>query len=169
MNGKLIAGGSYYEGNNLVVWDGQTWEVLEGGTNDRVNALASDGVNLYVGGNFTMAGNVPSNHIASIPLAVLPTQTEASPELPSGASLQQAYPNPFGRSTTVPFTLDQPGAVTLRVFDVLGRSVAVLADGAYPDGAHAVTWDAAGLANGVYLVRFDAPGTTQTRRLVVSH
>jgi hypothetical protein len=44
----------------------------------------------------------------------------------------------------------------LEVYDVLGRRVATLAEGRHGAGHHAVTWDADGLASGIYLCRLKA-------------
>jgi len=63
------------------------------------------------------------------------------------------YPNPFNGSAVISFDLPRPQTVTVTVFDVQGRSVAVLADhqtlGA---GRNTVHWNAAGFASGPYFV-----------------
>jgi hypothetical protein len=65
-------------------------------------------------------------------------------------SLLPNYPNPFNPVTTIPFTLRQRTTVTVKVFDLLGREVAVLLNESRPAGAHAVSWSAEGLRAGVY-------------------
>ena len=55
----------------------------------------------------------------------------------------------------------------LTIHDVRGRTVANLADGIVPAGHHVRTWDSAGVAAGVYFIRFEAPGFHADRRLVV--
>ncbi|HIL58420.1 MAG TPA: T9SS type A sorting domain-containing protein, partial [Rhodothermales bacterium] len=59
------------------------------------------------------------------------------------------------------------GAVRLAVYDLLGREVAVLAEGTRPAGAHTARFDSRALAAGAYLVRLDAGGQSATRRLTV--
>ena len=81
---------------------------------------------------------------------------EAPLEVPEAFVLLQNYPNPFNPSTQIQFELRNAGAVTVQVFDALGRHVATLADGLYAAGAHAVEWnatDAAGrsVPSGVYV------------------
>ncbi|MEM1041499.1 MAG: PQQ-dependent sugar dehydrogenase [Bacteroidota bacterium] len=73
-----------------------------------------------------------------------------------------AFPTPFAEQTTVRYALDAPGPVRLAVYDVLGREVAVLAEGRAGAGRHEAVFEAARLPSGVYLVRLDAAGTVRT-------
>ncbi|PAP78114.1 hypothetical protein [Rubrivirga marina] len=77
------------------------------------------------------------------------------------------HPNPISRAASVPFGLAAPGDVRLRVVDVLGREVAVLADGAHAAGEHRAALDASRLATGVYVVVLDADGRRATRTITV--
>ncbi|HIG75829.1 MAG TPA: T9SS type A sorting domain-containing protein [Bacteroidetes bacterium] len=81
--------------------------------------------------------------------------------------LEAAYPNPVRQSATVAYVLPAEGAVRLAVYDLLGREVAVLAEGTRPAGAHTARFDSRALAAGAYLVRLDAGGQSATRRLTV--
>jgi hypothetical protein len=78
-----------------------------------------------------------------------------------------ASPNPFAASTTIRFALAAPSAVRLAVYDVLGREVAVLVDGALEAGAHAAVFDAAALPSGAYLYRLSAGRQVRTGQLTV--
>ncbi len=91
--------------------------------------------------------------------------TEASPD--ARVALAPPAPNPAAGRTVLRFALGGPATVRLRLFDVLGREVAVLADGERPAGTHEVTVDAARLAAGVYVARLDAGRAVVTQRLVV--
>jgi len=83
------------------------------------------------------------------------TVKSAGTETPTGFELDQNYPNPFNPSTQINFDLPVAGAVSLTIYDVLGRKVAELANGYREAGSHSVTWNAgAHLASGVYLARF---------------
>ena len=93
------------------------------------------------------------------------------PALPTEFALHPARPNPFASTLLVPFDLPRATDVALEVFDLLGRRVAMLAEGAWPAGRHAVAWDGrarsgALAAPGVYTVRLRA-GSFHTRRQVV--
>jgi parallel beta helix pectate lyase-like protein/type IX secretion system substrate protein len=69
------------------------------------------------------------------------------------------YPNPFNPQTAVPVNLPEAADVSLKVYDLLGRVVAVLADGEMPAGRHTVIFDGSRLATGVYFIH----GVVRTR------
>ncbi len=77
-------------------------------------------------------------------------------------------PNPFSGETAFRYSLAEPGPMRLAVYDVLGREVAVLADREALAGEGSARFAASGLAAGLYLVRLEAAGTTQTRRVVLT-
>ncbi len=85
------------------------------------------------------------------------TQAELS-ETPHRPGLAACYPNPFNPVTTVPFALERPAGIELAVFDLRGRRLATLAEGSWPAGWHAATWDGRDqsgrpAASGTYLAR----------------
>ncbi|NOZ57370.1 MAG: T9SS type A sorting domain-containing protein [Calditrichaeota bacterium] len=84
--------------------------------------------------------------------------SEAGPSVPQQFVLYQNYPNPFNAQTVIRFSLDRPGRVQLRVYNVLGQVVKTLLQGHLPAGVHEVVWDGkdeAGRAvvSGVYIVQ----------------
>ncbi len=96
--------------------------------------------------------------------------TAMSPEMPR--PLFSAAPNPLQSSTTLTFTLGEPAAVHLAIYDAGGRVVTTLVDGDYGSGAHAVPWsgvaDAGGaLATGVYYAHFSAGDQVDVRPLML--
>jgi hypothetical protein len=68
-------------------------------------------------------------------------------------SLAQNFPNPFNPVTTIPFRVKEACRVTLKVYDILGKEVAVLANGRFEAGNHTVMFDASGLPSGIYMYR----------------
>ncbi len=82
-------------------------------------------------------------------------------------ALAVPFPNPARGAVTLRYSLPEAADVTLAVFDVLGRRVAVLADGTVPAGAHEASLDVDGLPSGVYLVRLTAGTQHAAQRLVV--
>lgn len=77
-------------------------------------------------------------------------------EVPSEFSLMQNYPNPFNPVTRITFSIPEFAYVTLRVYDIQGKEVAVLADSEFNSGNYEVSFDASSLASGVYFYRLEA-------------
>lgn len=80
-------------------------------------------------------------------------------ETPDAFVLAHNFPNPFTRTTTIRYYLEQDGFARLKVFDVTGREIATL-DDTYREGGHwyAATFDGDGLASGVYYYRILVEG-----------
>jgi len=95
------------------------------------------------------------------------TSANEPPQLPRQFTLYQNYPNPFNPSTTIQFDLAKAGNVKLAVFDVTGRAVATLVDGAMSAGAHSIEFDGANLTSGVYFARLEMGGTSQARKMAL--
>ncbi len=95
-----------------------------------------------------------------------PASVAAADDRPGTLALA-VHPNPVGDAASVPYALATAGPVRLRVLDVLGREVAVLAEGLRSAGAHRATLNASRLAAGVYVVVLDAGGARVTRTVTV--
>ncbi len=78
---------------------------------------------------------------------------EVQQERPLAFALQQNYPNPFNPSTTIRFSIADPQFIIVKVYDLLGSEVAVLVNEKKEPGNYAVTWNAAGMASGLYFYR----------------
>ncbi len=92
---------------------------------------------------------------------------ENAPALPAGFALGQNYPNPFNPTTTIACSLPSAARVTLAVYDLLGREVALLMDGVYGAGVYPVRWDASSRPSGVYFCRLSAGGRTFARSMIL--
>jgi hypothetical protein len=92
---------------------------------------------------------------------------------PMTFSLQQNYPNPFNPSTTIRFSLPQREFVTLEVFDVLGRRVALLVNEWKDAGNHSITFDTRHstfdiVSSGVYYYRIAAGNVVAMKKMIVT-
>lgn len=67
-------------------------------------------------------------------------------------NLQQNYPNPFNSSTTIRFELEQKQKIYLKVYDVLGRTVAHLVESTLVPGSYEIIWETHNLASGMYII-----------------
>jgi hypothetical protein len=77
-------------------------------------------------------------------------------ELLPRSTLFQNYPNPFNPKTVIRYQLSVVSSIDLRVFDMLGREVAVLASGVQGAGSYTVNFDASNLASGMYFYHIRA-------------
>ena len=80
----------------------------------------------------------------------------------------EAYPNPAAGRATVAFALPEAAEVRVAVYDVLGRRVALLAEGAFEAGRHEVAFDGSALPAGLYVVRLQAGAAVRTQRLTLA-
>jgi len=75
-------------------------------------------------------------------------------EVPEKFELRQNYPNPFNPTTTIEFNLAEDALVTVKIFNLLGQEVAILADHQeFTEGANDVEFNASSMASGVYFYR----------------
>ncbi|MGH1364892.1 MAG: ThuA domain-containing protein [Calditrichia bacterium] len=87
--------------------------------------------------------------------------------IPKELVLFQAYPNPFNPSTTLSFSLPRRLDVKLRIFDVLGREVALVLEESLPAGSHVMKFDAADLATGAYFYRLETAVGVKVKRMML--
>ena len=104
------------------------------------------------------------------PIIVKAGTTGIAETLPTVHRLYQNSPNPFQGATRAAFDLPEAGKVMLKVFDLNGREVSVLANGWYPPGNHQVSWDArdgAGnsVAGGIYFLHLETGSFEATKRM----
>jgi len=97
---------------------------------------------------------------------------EVDSALPDAFQLHQNYPNPFNPETTIRYSVARAGRVNLTVYDLLGREVQVLFDGAAMPGTYEAVWtgvNASGLElpTGMYFVRIQADGFTDQRKMLL--
>lgn len=90
--------------------------------------------------------------------------------LPEETELSQNYPNPFNPSTTINFKISNYTFVDLRVYDYLGREIAVLINEEKPTGNYEVKFDASKLGvlpSGVYVYRLTANNKIISRKMIL--
>jgi hypothetical protein len=108
----------------------------------------------------------PVGAVVDLSLSVV-TDVEVSADRPVEFTLAQNYPNPFNPSTILSYQLPTAGHVDLRVYDVLGREVAVLVNGVQTAGTHSVTFNASSLATGVYMYRLTSGSMTDVKKMLL--
>lgn len=124
--------------------------------------------------SYTMAELLPGEHrfrLRQIDLdgtTSYSDQVEVTVSVPERFFLSEAYPNPFNPTTTFELAVKQEQQVRVRVFDEMGRHVSDLFTGTLPaNETRRVTFDAAGLASGTYIVKVQGADFVESRRVVL--
>lgn len=81
--------------------------------------------------------------------------------------LEQNYPNPFNPLTAIFYSVKDAGLVSLKVFDILGREVAVLVNDIKDAGNHSVEFNASDLPSGVYIYTLQVNGYTNSKKMLL--
>ena len=92
---------------------------------------------------------------------------EETADLPQEFALEGNYPNPFNPQTTVAFKIPDAGHIRVAVYDILGREVALLHDGAIQAGSHEVTFRGDALPSGTYFTRMVTNSGVFTKSMVL--
>ena len=87
--------------------------------------------------------------------------------LPDVYTLKQNYPNPFNPQTRIEFQMPSAGDVSLEVFDMLGRRVALLVNGYLQAGEHVARFDGGHLPNGTYMYRLVAGDYEESKTMIL--
>jgi len=88
-------------------------------------------------------------------------------EIPNYYSLAQNYPNPFNPTTAIVYSVPKTEMVTLRVYDLLGKEVALLVNETKSAGFYNVDFNATSLASGIYFYRIEAGEFSAVKRMVL--
>jgi len=91
--------------------------------------------------------------------------------MPQVFALLQNYPNPFNPSTSIQYSLEKAGMVSLKVYNLLGQEVATLVNGPLEAGSYSVPFNTntgtLSLSSGVYFYRLEAGSFVSTKKLIL--
>jgi len=96
-----------------------------------------------------------------------PTNRQEKDQFISEFRLFQNYPNPFNPSTIINYQLAVNGYVTLKVYDVIGREVAVMVTEVKESGYYSATFNAATFSTGIYFARLQSGSQLQLKKLML--
>jgi len=87
--------------------------------------------------------------------------------VPDDYKLYQNFPNPFNPVTIISYATPENGHVSLKVYDLLGKSISTLVHGVKSAGNHTVTFDAGNLNSGVYIYVLETEHFRSARKLLL--
>lgn len=86
--------------------------------------------------------------------------------IPTSFALNQNFPNPFNPSTTISFAIAEQSAVTITIYDIMGRTAGTIVDESLQAGYYSIQWRAENLSAGVYFYRIAAQRTDKQKPFV---
>jgi len=93
-------------------------------------------------------------------------------EIVENYQLKQNYPNPFNPSTTIKYSIVNPGNVSIKIYDLLGRVVKTLVNEFEENGNYQVTWSGENnfgrkVNSGIYFYRIEAGLFVETKKMIL--
>jgi hypothetical protein len=106
------------------------------------------------------------------PGVTLGVMSESGSGIPDGFILYNNYPNPFNNTTTIHYEISQRSRVDLMIYDILGREIINLDNGAREVGLHSIHWNGFDNENnkagaGIYLYQLQVGQYTQTKKMIL--
>ena len=101
---------------------------------------------------------------------LFPPVTPASvDQIPTDNNQLSCYPNPFNHSTTIGYSIEKAGKVTIKVFNFIGQEVATLINGENTEaGNHTTTFNAGNLRSGIYHCVLTTDNKTIVKEMVIA-
>jgi hypothetical protein len=136
-------------------------------------------VNVYDNADFDNVSDLPSAASANIlasgvanvncPIVMIEEATSAGDYIddPFTYNLEQNFPNPFRYTTEIRFSTVKREKITLRVYNLSGKEVAVLVDEMLQPGEYSVTWNAENQTGGIYFYTIHAGGRQETKKMTL--
>ncbi|MFA6979186.1 MAG: T9SS type A sorting domain-containing protein [Ignavibacteriaceae bacterium] len=95
------------------------------------------------------------------------TEIEDQKESPQNFTLAQNFPNPFNPTTNIEYSVAQSQNVTIKIYNVLGKEVAVLVNEKKEPGTYMTEFKTNGLPSGLYFYRMKTGGFVQTKKMMI--
>lgn len=112
----------------------------------------------------SLTSSTPRFSIKLIPSISVSNESETKPER---FALEQNYPNPFNPNTTIKYSLEESGLVSLAIYNVVGQRVAELVNEVKASGTYTINWNASGMSSGVYYYRLVSGNDVQIRKMTL--
>ena len=93
-------------------------------------------------------------------IIVANSENEINVSMISDFSLSAAYPNPFNPSTSFDINIPSEGYLSVKVYDLSGKLVDVIANGVYNQNTYTFTWNGSGMSSGMYVINAEYNNTS---------
>jgi len=154
------SGGAIYQSTN----GGINWVLQASGITTSLNSLFF--VNAQTGWAVGAAGRILKTTTGGITFI-----RPISNEIPNEFKLYQNYPNPFNPTTKIKFSIPPykggKGDVSLIIYDILSRKVAVLVNEALKPGTYEVDFEGSDYPSGVFFYKLTAGTFSETRKMIL--
>lgn len=87
--------------------------------------------------------------------------------IPQNYSLAQNYPNPFNPETSIKFSIPEGNFTSLKIYDILGKEVAVLVNGELIPGNYSISYTASELPSGIYFYRLISGNFAGSKKMML--
>jgi Secretion system C-terminal sorting domain len=145
-------GYSYITSADCEIWNNNQWEY-------------GDGIIIFENPDGIIAGFY-TNELYAYYSEITETRDEHN-LLPAKYLLYQNYPNPFNPATTIKYSIPEMSAVTIKVYNILGKEIAVLVDEEEPAGTYNVSFNASKIASGVYYYTISAGNFNAAKKMIL--
>jgi photosystem II stability/assembly factor-like uncharacterized protein len=88
-------------------------------------------------------------------------------QIPEKFNLSQNFPNPFNPVTNIEFDIPKYSSVTLKIFDISGRTIDKLVNNNLNAGHYSVQWNATKYSSGAYFYRLEADDYKDVKRMML--
>jgi hypothetical protein len=95
------------------------------------------------------------------------TDVENNEAIPTEFELAQNYPNPFNPSTKIEFSIPKAGLYAIRVYNILGQEVAIIANQDFAPGKYTFNFDASNLSSGIYFYKLVGENVNITKKMML--
>lgn len=152
--------------DNLVIRPNEKQTILMSQFIGRSTAKSGNGINSNLTAITvlkTMSDTIKNFYLRTFPVGL----ENISQIIPDKYRLYQNYPNPFNPVTSIKFDLIKSGDAEIKIYDILGKEVAVLVNEKFKAGSYSVNWDASAYPSGLYFYRLTTSEYTEVKKMLM--
>lgn len=141
-----------------IVWDGGYWRLGYSPTGPE-----NGGSNYSDYFMFNLADATINGNVYNLDLSVSWSDLENK-----SFKLNQNYPNPFNPVTSISFELPVSLVISMKVYDINGNQIAVLADNKYyTSGYNEIEFDGSNLSSGIYFYQISSTFLNDVKKMTL--